>query len=259
MGVFGVLAAVGLFIIFFALIGIVIAVLFFLNLYNLLNRVQPQNRAMTPGYVFLNFIPVFNLFWSFYTVIKVRDSLRAEYSARQWPPDGDFAYTIGIAFVALSIAGGIISSTGSRALDAIGGLFNLAAFILWILYWVRTNSFKNKLGPANFAAMPPQGYNPPQYGGPGSVPPYQAPQPPQYQAPQPPAYGAQYQPQPQSQPPAPQPPVQPQVPKQPASAPVDEALQAERGSGSCGACGAPYGPDDQFCRSCGIQIPNRQG
>ena len=58
---------------------------FLLNLNTLLDRVKAENRAMAPSHVWLNFIPVFNLGWFLYTVVKVRDSVRAEYASRGWP------------------------------------------------------------------------------------------------------------------------------------------------------------------------------
>jgi hypothetical protein len=57
---------------------------FLLNLNGLLERVKEQNRAISPSSVWLNFVPLFNLVWFLYTVLKVRDSVRAEYGWRRW-------------------------------------------------------------------------------------------------------------------------------------------------------------------------------
>ena len=76
---------------------------FLLNLQNLLNRVSDHNRAMPAGYVWLNFIPIFNLGWFIYTVTKVRDSVKAEYRSRNWVLEGDFAYNVGLAAGVLAI------------------------------------------------------------------------------------------------------------------------------------------------------------
>ena len=77
---------------------------FLLNLQTTLNRVSDRNRAMPAGYVWLNFIPIFNLGWFIYTVTKVRDSVRGEYRARGWAPEGDFGYNVGLATGILAIA-----------------------------------------------------------------------------------------------------------------------------------------------------------
>jgi hypothetical protein len=69
----------------------------------LLNRVSPVNRAMPAAHVWLNFIPVFNLGWFLYTVVKVRDSVRAEYQSRGWPVEGDLGYNVGLATGVLAI------------------------------------------------------------------------------------------------------------------------------------------------------------
>src|SRR5512136_1477283 len=80
------------------------AIFFFLNLQNLLNNVSPANQGMSPGLVWLNFIPIFNLGWFIYTVIKVKDSVSAEYRARGWLIDGDLGYNVGLATGILWIA-----------------------------------------------------------------------------------------------------------------------------------------------------------
>jgi len=87
------------------LLGILVLPWFFflLNLQTTLNRVSDRNRAMPAGHVWLNFIPVFNLGWFIYTVMKVRDSVRAEYQSRGWAAEGDFGYNVGLAAGILAI------------------------------------------------------------------------------------------------------------------------------------------------------------
>ena len=90
----GWLALVGIII----LLGILLLPWFFflLNLQALLGNIDPANRRMSPGKVWLNFIPVFQLGWFIYTVIKIRESLEAEFKARQWFVDGDLGYNVGL-------------------------------------------------------------------------------------------------------------------------------------------------------------------
>ncbi len=126
----------------FFVAAIVVAIFFLLTLQDLLRQVHPANRAMTPGQVWLNLIPVFNLVWMFVTVIKVRDSLQAEYQTRGWVPQGDFGFGIGLAAAILSILN--------------WGPLGLAGLICWIIYWVRMSELKNLLrqAPAGWTLAP---------------------------------------------------------------------------------------------------------
>ncbi|HPH01378.1 MAG TPA: hypothetical protein PK297_00280 [Spirochaetota bacterium] len=56
-------------------------ILILINSNDALKRCKPENRTMSPGLVFLNFIPVFNLVWGFITVVKVVQSLTKEYAS----------------------------------------------------------------------------------------------------------------------------------------------------------------------------------
>src|SRR5579872_4154172 len=98
------------------LIGLVIFVLYLVTLYGTLQAVAPANRRMEPGLVFLLLIPLFNLGWQFFVVIKLRDSLQAEYTARNLQGDG-FGYGVGLAACILYICG-IIPLLGLLALLA---------------------------------------------------------------------------------------------------------------------------------------------
>ena len=100
---------------FLILLGIALVPWFFflLNLQNLLDRVNDRNRAMPAGQVWLNFIPLFNLGWFVYTVVKVRDSVRNEYASRGWPVTGDLGYNVGISAAIVGSARGVDASVES--------------------------------------------------------------------------------------------------------------------------------------------------
>lgn len=138
---------------------------FLLNLNNLLDNVREENRAMPPSHVWLNFIPVFCLGWFLYTVIKVRDSVRAEYATRGWQPDGDFGYNLGI------VAGVVwIASLFFGWLPLIGWLLPIAWLVCWVLYWLKTAEFRKRLDTRatwRSGAQPP----PPYSSGPSYPPP----------------------------------------------------------------------------------------
>ncbi len=81
---------------------------FLMNLQALLTNVSPENRRMSPGKVWLNFIPLFQLGWFIYTVVKVRDSLSAEFKSRNWFIDGDLGYNVGLTAGVLWVASFVI-------------------------------------------------------------------------------------------------------------------------------------------------------
>ncbi len=134
----GWLAGVGVII----LLGIFLLPWFFflLNLQNLLEHVSPANRRMTPGLVWLNFIPIFHLGWFIYTVIKVKDSVSAEFQSRGWMIDGDLGYNVGLTAGILWIAAFFIGW-----IPFIGWVLPLAGVVCWIIYWLKTSDLKHRL------------------------------------------------------------------------------------------------------------------
>ncbi len=275
---------------FGVVIGLLIAIVpwfFFLwNLQSLLERVDPRNRAMPAGHVWLNFIPIFNLGYFIYTVIKIKESLLAEYGLRGWKPEGDQGYNVGIAVGVLAIVSFFLGWV-----PGLGWAVGLAALICWIIYWLKTHELKNRLGgPATWPYTAHGGY---PGGGAG---PYGSAGPPPYQQQQP---GAQNAAQPGAQtapvvapaaPPASQtsaavpvaaaaaavaaasddapaaaavaeePPAKtwaspPVWPSGSAEAAAAASSAAEEQAKQCAACGQEYGAEDKFCRSCGLKLP----
>ncbi len=242
---------------------------FLLNLSNLLERVSDRNRAMPAGHVWLNFIPLFNLGWFIYTVVKVRDSVRDEYQARGWAPEGDFGYNVGITAGCLSIASLVIGW-----IPLVGWVVSVGTVVCWIIYWFKTSDLKNRLGAKDTwrgtAAQPPYSRPPAgqaQYPGqapyPGQSPyPGQTPYPGQSPYPGPAPYAGPTATGPYAAP------VTPPAAAAGAAAGAEEsgapaaqappAWPSSEDSGavkSCAACGSPYDGSDRFCRSCGLPLP----
>jgi hypothetical protein len=208
------LAAVGVIVLFGAFL--LPWFFFLLNLQGLLERVSPANQKMGPGLVWLNFIPIFQLGWFVYTVIKVRDSVSAEFQSRGWLPDGDLGYNVGLTAGILWIAAVFIGW-----IPFIGWVLPLAGVVCWIIYWLKISDLKHRLeGPPVWGR--PSAY-PSTY--PPGVPPYAARYPQPYAPPV-----APYEPPPAAGPP-----------------PVEEK--------NCGACGSKIDPGDRFCRTCGLPLP----
>ncbi len=135
----------------FLLLFLVSYIFFLVTQQNTLKAIQPQNRAMTPGEVWLQLIPFFNLVWQFVAVIRVSNSIKREYQYRQENsflglPDPEVtaelnkkpAYDIGIAYCVLACCS-IIPVPQIKLTTSLGAL------ICWIIYWAKLAEYKNKL------------------------------------------------------------------------------------------------------------------
>lgn len=131
--------------VFIAAAGILFSVFFLLTMRETLRRVSGENRAMPADHVWLFFIPVFGYFWFIYMVVKVRDSLRAEYHSRGLPVEGDFGYSVGLAAGILAIICAAWSWAPSGFLLA-GFVLAVGQLVCWVIYWVRIAWAKARLG-----------------------------------------------------------------------------------------------------------------
>lgn len=172
-------AALGamLFFLFIAFgIGLVIAILYLLNLQNTLKAASPENRKMPPVNVWLLLIPLFSTYYMFVVAKRISETIKAEYASKgQVPENPKPTYNVGMAMAigsAVSMLISIItfkdtygdtmaaysaSSSGNYeemmavqnasggALSMLGSFIGLAVFILWIVYWVQTATYKNKM------------------------------------------------------------------------------------------------------------------
>ena len=96
------LAGIGCYgVIFLGLLSIVL--LFLLALQRCLAECRPENRAFEPALVWLNLVPVLNVFWPFLTVVQIGSSLRREYQARGLTRKGTYGAALGWSWL-LTIA-----------------------------------------------------------------------------------------------------------------------------------------------------------
>jgi hypothetical protein len=113
------------------------AIFYMLTLQNALAKCPPGSRTMEPGMVWLLLIPFFHLVWQFFVVMALGNSLGNEFRRRGIPcPDPLPGQSIGMA---MCICGcfGIIPIINFLALPA--------AFVLWIVYWVKIAEFSRAL------------------------------------------------------------------------------------------------------------------
>ena len=148
-------------IIFFIIGGIAIVpyVFYLIELQNTLKEVKEENRKMNPGQVWLLFIPLFSIYWYFEVVNKIADSLKAEFEDRNIQVDEERpGFTIGNVLCILgAVSFGITVFTKLLSFLAVimsilSVIVGITSFILFIMYWVKINGYRNKLIEAKRAA-----------------------------------------------------------------------------------------------------------
>src|SRR6476619_6032311 len=101
----------------------ILPVIFFLiTLQNTLKIIEPQNRKMQPGYVWLVLIPFFGIVWSFIMVKAIAESCKAQLEQYDVFYEQKPTYSVGIGWAA------------TLALSAVIGLFSIVSLLLLITY-----------------------------------------------------------------------------------------------------------------------------
>jgi hypothetical protein len=111
---------------------------YLLTLQRTLAACAEENRAMQPGLVWLQLIPLFGLVWQFFVVGAISRSLAAEFESRGMPPGADPVRTLGIATCVLTICSHVIFFIIP---------IHLTSLVCWILFWVRVAGQKARLVP----------------------------------------------------------------------------------------------------------------
>jgi hypothetical protein len=151
---YGVLVVVGA-----TALAFVFGVLQFCNsLMKALQACTREYRTAEPLLVWLNLVPVLNLFWQFWTVQQVSNSLVRAYRARRLPTtDPEFGRWLGmtlcsvgvVGFVFIFTANPMISGTKNEAaLLAVTGLELLLTgswIALWLMYWIKVVRYTRRL------------------------------------------------------------------------------------------------------------------
>lgn len=108
------------------------------SLQKALGRCAPHNRLMQPGLVWLMLIPFFGIIWQFFVVINIADSLDKEFAERNIVTEPSPGKSIGMAMCILNVC---------SIVPYLGVLVGLAAFICWIIYWIKIVECSRMLAP----------------------------------------------------------------------------------------------------------------
>jgi hypothetical protein len=130
-------------------------ILFLSTVVRVLTRVEPVNRRMDPGQVWLNLLPLFNLLWLVVTVERVGESIRNEMTARgrHRRTDG-YGKTAGLTWMSLLMIGPLMAMAW-HDLKPVAGMAWLIAFVYWVVYWAQLAAYASRLRDENAAYTPP--------------------------------------------------------------------------------------------------------
>ena len=124
-------------VIVFAGLSLVPLIFYLLTLQNTLELINPANRRMSPGQVWISLIPVVGLIWQIVVVVQLADSLAAELTSRNMElREARPGIGIGLAYCVLFCLSFI---------PFVGIVTALAGLVCWIIYWVKINEYKIQL------------------------------------------------------------------------------------------------------------------
>jgi hypothetical protein len=139
---------------------IIPAILFLATQQKTLQAIQPANREMKPGLVWLQIIPLFGQIWQFFVVSRIAKSIWTEMTSRLGDSiledakeqmdelNESSTLNIGLAYCALFTFGGILNLASSHLspyLQIIGPVLSFTGMSCWVIYWIRLARTKNKL------------------------------------------------------------------------------------------------------------------
>ena len=142
--------------------SIVLYILYLLTLSRTLELCHPHTRKMSPGEVWMVFIPLFGIVWHFIMIGRIAESLAIEFRNRNLPTAEDKpGYQTGMTALILMCCG-VIPFLGLIAI--------IVSFIFLIMYWNKIKEYKNQLEQHNlqyggnpFGFQPQASQYPPQY------------------------------------------------------------------------------------------------
>lgn len=115
---------------------IIPTIFYLLTLQKALSMCSPASRTMAPGLVWLLLIPLLDIIWQFFVVIAISKSLHNEFVKRNMIESPTPGRGVGLAMCILFMASYI---------PHLGVPAGVAAFICWIIYWIKIAGYSAKL------------------------------------------------------------------------------------------------------------------
>lgn len=128
----------GIFLLYLILIvGVMLLVIYYYKTFiDAMTYVRPQNRVTGTGSILFMWIPFFSLVYGFIVYPKICESIKNEYKSLGINEDGDFGKSLAITMCALSFG---------MFIPFINFLAPLAILVIWIIFWVKINGYKEVL------------------------------------------------------------------------------------------------------------------
>lgn len=139
---------------FVLLLLLIPGIFFLLTQQNTLKAIRRENRTMSPGEVWLQLIPLFNIVWCFIVVNRIAESIRRElmtsesFSFEQNQPQFSGYSSAEKPTQQIGIAMCVLNCTS--AIPFIGFFSGIAAFVCWIIYWVKLSEYKSQIQNKNY-------------------------------------------------------------------------------------------------------------
>jgi len=119
------------------LVGIGIAAVLCYFISNWLKEVPEEDRAMTPGQVWLLLIPFFSLYWQFRVyMLDIPQSFKNYFQRQGNQEVGDCGKTMGMWLCICTL---------SSLIPIIGSIVGMGTMVLLILWMVKIHQLKNKI------------------------------------------------------------------------------------------------------------------
>jgi hypothetical protein len=116
--------------------GIALEAFFCLLLYKCFQRIPKEFRKQEPGLVWLLFIPLFSLVWTFFVYPKLSDSYRAYFASVGRKDLGDCGKGVGLAYCIFGAC---------CIIPGVGWLVCLAAVVLQIIFVIKAWGLRGQI------------------------------------------------------------------------------------------------------------------
>ncbi|RPJ82434.1 MAG: hypothetical protein EHM13_08930 [Acidobacteria bacterium] len=130
------------------ILGVAIGVFISYLLYDAERRLPQPYQLISPPLIFLLVVPLFNLAWIFFVVLKVSQSFQKYFAAEGRTGVGDCGQGLGLGWAITAVC---------SLLPGIGVLSALASLVLMVLYLMKITQLKGMVtaGPAAPPPLPP--------------------------------------------------------------------------------------------------------